>query len=546
MRLLFPACHVRQSCSRCLRAPLARLQAVWPVLAPAGIIAGAGILALVWVFRVPIYMLADEPMNFDYGLAIQAHGGLFWVHGASYERLPDTVHPYSAYLLERTHASWAAFHPARKMPADYGTAEFFATLNRDTPCLADLTVDSPNKPFAVYPFGYYGLLALWIQGLSLIDGGPVWLFFGARCLSVLLFTAGLGLTHATLRLLTFGRAFSLLITACVGFFPLSMSVAAAVQTDNLSFTLISLCFYLSLRSRQELDRAWPILILGLSFGALLVTKPHFFLCVLVPVALMLLAETQGRRVPWTRRLALAVVLFAPSLLAGTLYLSMTWGTVKYYFPASNDDDAVIHSLRWFQTACWDFFAGLTHETFWERFGWHDLFLIIRGRRIQEMIRFCIQVSAWVLLGLTLLRLEQVTARLVRLAHKGRALCAVRLALSNPVLNSYFLFTVFMFWIYIHTSNRFGAQGRNWWPMLLPIFLTGIVYAPRALSLRSARRALTVITLGGLLAYCALGSIYGLRAIEKRYYASDRTVAPLVGSLRPDDTRLGDRQEDLSP
>jgi hypothetical protein len=110
---------------------------------------------------------------------------------------------------------------------------------------------------------------------------------------------------------------------------------------------------------------------------------------------------------------------------------------------------------------------------------------------------------------------------VRLAWAGRSATALRLALANPLLNSYFLFTVFMFWLYIRSDNRFGAQGRNWWPLILPIFLTGIAYAPRALTLRRARLAFSRIVLAGLLAYCCLGSVYSLRAIDRRYYPSTR-------------------------
>jgi 4-amino-4-deoxy-L-arabinose transferase-like glycosyltransferase len=493
---------------------------LWPKLALAVIVGSAAALAMVWVFRVPIYMAPDEPMNLDYALAIQAHGGLFRVRNTCYADLPATVHPYSAFLLERTNAQHVAFHPGRKMPSGYGTRAYFTVLDRDAPAWT-VQIDQPNKPFAVYPFGYYALLAMWLEVLRQLNDKPVFLFFGARILSVLLFAGGLILSYGTLRRLGRGIVISLLVTTAIAFFPLSTSVASAIQMDNLSFFLIALGFNLALLARQRPDNLKLIAGLGLTFAALLVTKPHFFLCALIPVALMLAAEMHGRRLAWTLRLKAAAVLLLPALAAGSLYLWTIWGCENYYFPAASESDPPTHHVHWFGTACWDFYAGLTHETFWSRFGWHDLIVVIRSQRTNEVIQFIVQLFSWVLLALTLLRLEQVISRLGRLAWRGRPLLAARLALSNPAINCYFLFTLFMFWLYIRTDNRFGAQGRNWWPLILPIFLTAIGYAPRALSLRRARMALSSVVLLGLLAYCALGSVYSLRAIERRYYPSER-------------------------
>jgi 4-amino-4-deoxy-L-arabinose transferase-like glycosyltransferase len=420
------------------------------------------------------------------------------------------------------------------MPSNYGTRDYYAALDRDAPTRTGLQIDGPNKPFAVYPFGYFAMLACWIEGLHHFSDAPVFVFFGARCLSVLLLGISLVLVYATVRQLDTRPAFALLLTACVGFFPLTTCSAAAVQTDNLSFLLVSLAFYLALRARRWPGDARLHGLLGLTFSALLITKPHFFACVLAPVLPMLAVEWHTAAVPGRRRLKLAALLLVPALASGALYLATTWGTEYYYYPPVDTDDGLAHTLRWFQAACWDFYAGLTHETFWGRFGWHDLTLVIRGHRTQEVIRFVVQALAWVLLGLTLVRLEQVAARLLRLARRGRAWYAVRLALANPLINSYFLFTVLMFCLYIRIENRFGAQGRNWWPMLLPIFLVGINYAPRALSLRSCRRAFAALMLGGLVAYCALGSVYGLRAIERRYYPSPKSTSRAVDTVLPAD------------
>jgi hypothetical protein len=165
----------------------------------------------------------------------------------------------------------------------------------------------------------------------------------------------------------------------------------------------------------------------------------------------------------------------------------------------------------------DFYATLTHQSFWGVFGWMDTPLVIGQPRTNELVQYAILYAGWMVLGLALWRLEQVASRLVRLFGRGRRWTAVRLAVSNPVINSYFLFTVLMFYLFNRLENRFAAQGRNWLPFLLPIFLVGLVYAPKALTLRRSRAALSFTLTAGLLLYCVVGSYYSIRTLKQRFY-----------------------------
>ena len=86
----------------------------------------------------------------------------------------------------------------------------------------------------------------------------------------------------------------------------------------------------------------------------------------------------------------------------------------------------------------------------------------------------------------------------------------------------------MFYLHIRLDNRFGAQGRNWFPLLLPIFLAAVVYAPKALTLRRVRSVFSTVIAGALLLYCLVGSYYALHTIQRRYYLSDRERQALAG------------------
>lgn len=527
----FPGPMIHRSVGRVL----AGLRANASALALLVILSASAGLALVWVFRVPIYQAPDEPMNLDYALAINRHGGLFFVHDTRYEKLPTSVHPYTAYLARRVFTNGVAFRPAARMPPEYGTPEFFAAIDRDAPPW-NVPIDGPNRPFAVYPFGYYTLLALWIGLVHCFHGGPVWTFFGARVFSVLLLVFSLFFTHATLRRLQFKPAFALLLTACIGLFPMTTFVASAVQMDNLSFALVSLCFYLAIRVRQAPADYRLLAGLGLALGGLLVTKPHFYACVLLPTLAMMATRTRGSAFHWLRT---AGLIFSPSVLLGGLYCASTWGTVNLFYPPAPTADPFSHALQGFQRALLDYYAGTTHDSFWGIFGWLDTPLIIRGRRTTDTVHFAIQALSWIVLGLTLLRIEQVLSRLGRLAWRGRKFLALRLLCSDPVLNSYFLFTAAMFYLHIRLDNRFGAQGRNWFPLLLPIFLTALVQAPRALTLRRVRTAFSAVLTAALLLYCLAGSSYALRTIQKRYYLSDRERQALAARVITEEPALAD-------
>jgi 4-amino-4-deoxy-L-arabinose transferase-like glycosyltransferase len=500
----------------------------WERRGLAAIVLASTGLALGWVFLVPIFQAPDEPQHLDYALAINAHRGLFKIRGdKKYADFPPVVHPFTWYLIARAETNRVAFHPEQRVTPDYGTWAYYRAIDRDAPPWNSGPADTPSPLITVYPFGYYAVLAVWIEGLRLVRDKPVFLFFGARIFSVLLLAVTLVLVHAAARLLHFKPWQALMLTACVGLFPMTTFVSSYVQPDNLAFTLVCLAYYLVLRLRDEPGN-WRLLGgLGLGLGLLFVTKTHFFVCVAAPVFAMLAAEMYQRRLAWWRVLGAAVILAAPCAAAAAIHLWTVWGTPNHYGTPAKHLGSVLHTIRWFHNAVLHYYAFLTHISFWGMFGWADTPLVIGRPRTNEVVQYATLAVGWVTLALTLFRLEQVTSRLIRMFHKGRRWLAVRLALSNPVINSYFLFTVLMFYLFIRLENRFAAQGRNWLPFMLPIFLVGLVYAPKALTLRRTRQAFAVTLTAGLLLYCCVGSYYSILTLKKRYYPERPQPAPLV-------------------
>src|SRR5207302_2993964 len=131
----------------------------------------------------------------------------------------DYVHPVTNYLMDRSGAGPIVFNVPAKVAPEYGTPEYLAALDRDAPAWQDVRVSEAPFLFRLYPFGYYALLAGWLEALRLLNPRLTFVFFGARLLSVLLLAGTLLLSYGTLRGLRVRRGFSLAITAALGFFP---------------------------------------------------------------------------------------------------------------------------------------------------------------------------------------------------------------------------------------------------------------------------------------------------------------------------------------
>jgi hypothetical protein len=486
-------------------------------VALAAIVGGATVLALLWVFLVPINQSPDEPVHFDYAISLNETRSLFRPEYVPPELTRNyLVHPYTIHLATAAQTGEVALHPDARMAAGYGTRRFYQELEQLAPPRDGIRLPRPPALSGLYPFGYYAVLAVWLEGVRHVHDGPVGLFFGARLFSVLLFGLTLVFSYATCRELDLRPALALALTAMIGFFPMTTFVSSYVQPDNLAFSLVSLGFFLALRWRRRPGGGLSA-ALGLTLGLLWVTKPHFAACVLLSAVSLVAARLWAERASplgWLRHGAL---LLSPAVLLGSVQVWVTWGLKNEFNdppPFKDFNTGVMHR---FTEALMNYCNGPSHRSFWGVFGWVDAPLVIGTPRTTERVHFLIHAGTWVVLALILLRLQQVSAKLWQLWRRGRGATAVRLALAHVPINSFFIFTVVMFVLYIRLANRFGAQGRNWLPFLLPLFLSAIVYAPKVLTGRGARRAFAGALIAGLLLFDGFGSYYAIQTIKNRYY-----------------------------
>jgi hypothetical protein len=494
----------------------------WSALVLGAIIAGAAGLSLTWVYLVPIYQSPDEPVHLDYALCLLEHRALFRASDVSAIRTNRDydfylLHPYTQYLLDRCECATVTYNDQAKVPPGYGTEAFFENLDRDKPSRDSITIDRPPSLVTWYPFGYYALLALWLKGVHFFSGSICTIYFGARIFSVALLVVNLLFGYGILRELSLPKATALLLITCIAFFPLTSFVSSYVQPDNLSGVLVTSCLYFGLRARRDPNSTLCTGLLGLSLAVLLVTKPHHFLCVLVPVlGTVIVSRIAGsrKRLNWLRW---AVLFAGPMLLLGSIQVWTTWGLNQSPLPAGVYENYLWQVPAALRKALGDFYWGTTHRSFWGIFGWLDAPLVFGNELVTKVLFGLIHIVSLVFVGLTLVRFVQVATRLARIFRSGRRLVALRILVSNPALNSYFLFTAFMVTLFVCTDNIFGAQGRHWFPFLLPIFIASVLYAPKALKRRSARTALVSLSLLGLCTYSLVGSCFAVETLRQRYY-----------------------------
>jgi hypothetical protein len=512
---------------------IAGLKKHWSAWVLALIVLAACVLASVWVLRVPLLQNPDESSHIDYVFSVYSAGRLLnvrrapsvWnVHprfeGRKDVQGPESTpydllsHQYTLYLIDATEFQRLRFHPEEKVLGDYGTVAYYRKLDSGAPQtparLPDLQPQDNPWMVTAYPFLYYVVVAIVLKVLSIFSAGPVWLFLGARFLSVVFLAGSLVVTYKLLRELRWQKTGALLLTAVMAFFPLTTFVASSVQPDNLALLLVLLCWYLTLRTRR-MD-----VLLGLALGALLVTKYHIFMITACAVLATVITEDLFRKRALRNLVQRLLLLILPSVLLFLVQLWIVWGGER--ITGGNLHSARAGLTAGVRNALYDYYrGGPAWVSWWGTFGWGDAPLVIGSPDFQARVWRVLALLTLVILLLVFVRLVQVIFRLLVLIKRGHWRVALRLAFSNPLIVSHLLFSVFMVLLYALTDNSFFAQGRHWFPLTLSGFVIATQFAPRVLPHRKLQTAVTTCLLIALLVYCAVGGYFSLKTITHRYY-----------------------------
>jgi hypothetical protein len=492
-------------------------------------------LAVSWVFYVPILEAPDETVHFEYSTAVYSGGGLVPPRDAARLAIPaGRPIPYPRYLEDQSAVAVINQKPAVKAPEGYGSSAYYSSVDANVQATETTTelLDPPLLRY--YPFGYYLLDAAAMGATSLFTGSPVALFFAARSVSAALLAFSLVLTYLLLRRLGCRRALALALTAVVGAFPMSTMISASVQSDSLSFTLATLALLAALELRRRPhDLRWTA-VLGVALGLLLVTKVHYFAIVGLAAGAMLVTQRLDMRDARSWRVQVAL-LSLPAILLESIQVWTQWGSPPLIAAGSlgNVSDfraalaggpvtVVEYVFRLAGFTFLDHTFGREFGSFWGAFGWVDTPLVLGAPAITLAVWALIAGMSMALLACTLLRLGQVGIRLLRLARRGHARRALRIAFSNPVAVSYFMLGAFL----LSVEGYPGIQGRYYFPLLPGVFWVALKYAPRALPGKFGP-ALFRMQVAGLVAYTIAGAFFAFPTLATRYYAHGRELVPVA-------------------
>jgi 4-amino-4-deoxy-L-arabinose transferase-like glycosyltransferase len=507
------------------------------------------LVALAWVFYVPMFEAPDETVHFEYSAALYSAGGLIAPRDANLITVPrGRPVPYPAYLEDQSAVAVIAQKPDVKAPAGYGSSAYYSSVDSSAPVWrSDQQLLSPPL-LRYYPFGYYLLDAAVMGVTALFTTSQVALFFAARSLSALLLALSLLLTFLLLRRLGTGRPLALALTGAIGLFPMTTMLSSSVQSDSLSFTLATLALLAALELRRRPHSMRWLAILGVALGLLLVTKVHFFAIVAAAIGAMIVSQRLDMRDArgWPRELA---VLVLPAIVLESIQAWTQWGSPPLIAPAQLGDlgdyrsaiaggpVAIAGYIAHVTTFSFlDHSFGREFSSFWGAFGWVDTPLVLGSPFVTVAVWFLIAGFSIALLGCTLIRLGQVAFRLFRVARRGRVRRALRIAFSNPVAMSFFLLAAFLFSV----EGYPGIQGRYYFPLLPAVFWIALKYAPRALPGKFGP-ALFRMQAAGLVAYSLAGAIFAFPTLTDRFYAHGRDLVSIVRANLADDPQVGHYQ-----
>jgi hypothetical protein len=480
---------------------------------------------------VPIFQANDEAAHFDYAISIANAGHLIPIGDKTTDWI---VSPYTRYLLSASDYFRIAFHSSMRVPRGYGTLAYYRQLDASAPSL-QAPPDRPGRISylaALYPFGFYALEGAWMRIIALLTNSLAAVFFGARILCVFLMTVGLYFNYRTAINIGVPRWIAVALVTAAGFFPLTTTVSAYIQPDNLAYTLVSASLFFATQLRGAKRPLLTSAALGLALGFLAVTKSQFFVSAAIPIALLALARLWSERpAPLTALLRISALVIPTAALlrvqsalatpafagAGRNAPTDTLLGPLHDVMQSGAGATVAYVVSSAAGAFRDFFiTGPNAATYWGTVGSGDIPLIVGNEHIELALRIIISLVSAVVVVLIILRIVSNLSRLAKVAFRRGPSQATLLATSDPVLGAYVLFTLILFALYIASDNAFGATGRHWYPYIFAGFLCAAWYAPRALP-RLRRTVPIVATL--IAVYTLVASGYATAAVLTRYYGA---------------------------
>ncbi len=272
-------------------------------------------------------------------------------------------------------------------------------------------------------------------------------------------------------------------------------VSSYVQPDNLAYALVSAALFYATKLRDGSLTPPRIVPLGVALGLLAVTKYQFFLSATLPIAALLAVTLTCSKCSAARGLVTFAVLLAPAIaLLSVQHWIVDAGTSVAHTAPRDISLAYVRGVAVHGPAalmgylassvsgaflgC--FITGICAAGYWGVLGWGDTPIVIGTPLLEELLRGAIALITLIVAAIVLFYCARNAIGLVAAAARNHARAAARIAVADPVINSYLLFAAIIVALYVATNNVFGVSGRHWYPYIFPAFLCLVWYAPRSL------------------------------------------------------------------
>lgn len=492
------------------------------------------VMAVGWLFYLPIFLNPDEDSHYDYALTLFSAGRTL---APSEHTVGRDTDPVVEYLMRATGARQARIDVSVPAPPGYGTPAFFHRLDTEAPHPRfDHPIDPAPYIGRFYPIGYYAMAAGAIAiGDAIFAHSIVAQFFAARALSVLFLVPTIVFGWLVLIELRVPKALARAILVCVALMPLTAWMAASVQPDTLVCALISPIGYVALRLRRDPTNPKLLTILAILLAVLSSTKRHYFLAMYLPVAAMLAVRVPWRSAP-TRALAILAIVTTPAAIAIVLTENLLHpaqaATGLCQVPshlklAAQDGLGILfHFLTsGMQNAIVGTFFGDDGLSFWTNYtAYRNQSLVIISRSFTSALVRPIPALSVLIAVLFIVRLIAIAKRLSTVAKYRSLLVAARLATSNVAVNGFITFGVILYAFQIFDGGETPMQGRYWLPFMPIVWLITFSIAPQGLPdrFRDPVRNVAVVL---VMAFGILASAYTFPSLRTRFYSEPTYPKP---------------------
>ena len=487
------------------------------------------VFSSMWAIRVPAFSPPDEMAHADYMFAFFDANGFYHIAGGS--QRGSEVLPQTKYIDKISGFRQVRYNPLGRVPTGYGTADFFKHADDQAPVPSNLPRAVEAKmPYVMfgYPATYYVIVAKISRLLTFAQPHSAMIaLIVARFVNIAFGFLTLILAYSTFRRYGISKASSVLSMAGIAMLPLFCWVSAYIQPDNLVTLLITFTIWASKSPR------WKIQLLSLGVCSVILVKIHYGVAILLPLSLHVFTESKYSAKSFLSRVVFIAVLPIISMMVSLQATPIQGGLlddkqIMKTGVAVGPNISELPLSKLLAKALTDVYGGGSAFTdYWTKYGSRGSHIPVVGEDF--VLAVLIMASLTMLFAIALSQIKTIL-RIVKFISTHKAY-AIKFLIGDLAIGVYLIYTSLLILTNIRSNGLLVLQGRYWIPIIVPMTILMVRYAPRLLH-RVIDRKKASLLISGTTAVFAVGlNVFTPWAIEKDFYiASAETANFNFGSI----------------